>query len=129
MDKQEMEEAGRFVRNSSVNVQLEFALSIEGEQLFCLRAIPWRNSSKPNRMILVGSDDLVDALVLLAVELDQQNWVELDWKARPLEAGVYEPEIRNISSLKNRADLLRQRSQAAKRDGTEYPGPEDNVPF
>lgn len=126
MDLEEQEQAGRFIRNSSVNCQLEFEVSLQGELLFCLRAVPWKNSSKPNRMILVASDNIVDALVLLAVELDQQNWVPLDWRARPADAGVYEPETRTITSLKERAELLRQRQHPSRRNAVEYPGPEEN---
>lgn len=82
--------AAQFIRNNGVNVQVEFALDWDGGTIFVMRATPWRNSASPNRMILVAGITLDDALCTIAEELDTKSWIRLDWRARPVEAGVYD---------------------------------------
>jgi len=126
MEADLLESVFESVKAASVNVQVEWSLSYEGEVLINLRATPWRNSSRPNRMILVGSLSLEEAFTLLADELDKGQWVNLDWRARVTEAGVYEPEARGPRSLKERGELLRHRGQQLTPGLYEPTGPDLN---
>ena len=83
-------EAARFIHNSGVNIKVEFSLDWNGDTLFVMRATPWRSSAAPNRMILVAAITLDEALCTIAEELEGRRWIPLNWRARPMEAGVYD---------------------------------------
>jgi hypothetical protein len=118
MEETYEQQAGRYLRNSSVNVQVEFVVGWEGETLFALRATPWRNSSRPNRMCLVADDTLEGAIVLLAKEVEKQAWIPLDWRAKPVEIGVYSVEYAQPLSLPERVEKLRK--EQAQQEQTQY---------
>jgi len=117
MELKEMQELARFVKNNSVNCQLELSLDWDGAVLFCIRITPWRNSYNPNRMILVADYYLEQAFVTTVAELEAARWLPLDWKARPIEAGVYQPDYGSIPTLLERTQQLRKRAEEAQRNG------------
>lgn len=109
------DEAARYIRNSSVNVQVMFTVDYNGETMYVLRATPWKNSFTPNRMILVAGRTILDALLLLAEGLYDEVWQSLDWKAIPLATGIYSAIEHKPQELMARVARLRA-SQAAERD-------------
>lgn len=119
-------EAARFIRSSGVNVQLCLTVDYMGDALFCLRATPWRNSTDPDRMILVAAPTILDALLLLVEGLHKQAWTRLDWKAIPLEAGIYTRYQNGPVDLMERVARLRH-EQALKRGDVK--DDTDELPF
>jgi len=126
MELKEMQELARFVRGQSINVQLELSLDWDGGVLFCIRATPWRNSFNPNRMILVAAYHLEEAFVTIVEELAASRWLPLDWKARPIEPGVYLPDYSSIPTLLERTQQLRTRAAQLERNGHSPTGPVDS---
>jgi len=126
MELKEMQELARFVKNNSVNCQLELSLDWDGAVLFCIRITPWRNSYNPNRMILVADYYLEQAFVTTVAELEASRWLPLDWKARPIEAGVYQPDYGNTPTLLERTQQLRRRAEQLERNGHSPTGPTDS---
>jgi len=132
MELTDMSELARFVRGQSVNCQLELGVDLQGNILFCIRVTPWRNSFNPNRMILVAAYDMEDAFITVVEELAAARWLPLDWKARPVESGVFEPSQPAPLSLLERTALLRSQARQATHNGNKPSAPTDleaDLPF
>jgi len=126
MEENIEQEAARFIRNSNVNVQVSFTVDYSGETLFVLRALPWKNSSAPNRMILVAGTSILNALLLLSEALYEGAWLQLDWKALPLESGIYRVEYQKPTDLMERVRKLRLAQAQSRGDVID---PTDDLPF
>jgi len=82
-------DAAAFLRNQRVNVQVEFVLTEDGENLFNLRATYWRGSEHSERMYLVAEPSLDEGIIALACAMEDRAWHRVDWKARLYKRGVY----------------------------------------
>lgn len=84
-------EAVDFIRTSRVNLELMFVLDEKGQLVFNLRLREYKNGRHAQDMILVAGETIEFAVVYAADELDKGRWVPLDWAARTLGFGAYDP--------------------------------------
>lgn len=121
-------EAARFIRNSGVNIQVEFSLDWNGETMFVMRCTPWRSSASPNRMILVAAITLDEALCTIAEELEGRRWIPLSWRDRPMEAGVWNGQLTTPRKCSGARITQIGKPTLATRHRTELSGVEDLEP-
>lgn len=113
MEKQDVQAACDYIKEATVNIGLEFGLTVMGDTLFQVRATPWRGSARGDVMILVGAPTIGDALILCADEIAENHWVPLNWRVRLNEYGAYVPALA-WRSLRNGRDELEKLSDPPK---------------
>lgn len=128
MESEITEQACQFIKDSTVNIGLEFSADQNGEMLYQLRATPWRGSSRGEVMILVAEGNIGEALVTLATEISDNRWVPLNWRVRLSQRGAYVPSALWRSMQNGREALLSFQKPSEEPIPIERPRKDANKP-